>query len=308
SLLIPINNYARIKTFAQSPIPSVMVGKQGWLYLAKQNERNDQIEYFRSLTLFSREELQQWKESLEKRRDWLARRGIHYLFVIAANKSTIYPEFLPGSIRRVHKQSRLDQLLDYMEKNSDIKILDLRPVMFAAKKERLVYHKTDSHWNRYGAFLAYREIMKALSGFFEDTRPADISNFDIREKEKSGGDLAIMLSLQNSIYRDKAFEVEPKSPAYARKGTPLKEKYPGVSQSVIECDRGTLPNAIMVHDSFANRLKPFLSEHFSRVVYLRDWGLNFYADLIKKEKPAVVIEEMAERFLLNKILSSPPAE
>ncbi|MCK5056178.1 MAG: hypothetical protein KAT34_05955 [Candidatus Aminicenantes bacterium] len=307
-LLIPVNNYVRVKAFALSPIPSVMVGKEGWLYLAKQNERIDEIEYYRSLTLFSLEELREWKEGLEKRRDWLARRGSHYLFVIAANKSTIYPEFLPDSIRPVRKQSRLDQLLDYLEKNSDIRVLDLRPVMFAAKKERRVYRKTDSHWNRYGAYLAYREIMKALSGFFKYARPLDISNFNIYVKERSGGDLAIMLSLQNSIYRDKVIEVDPKIPRYAKEGAPLQKKYPGVSQSVIVSDRGTLPNAIMIHDSFANRLKPFLSEHFSRVVYLRDWGLNFYADLIKREQPAIVIEEMAERFLLNKILSPPPAE
>lgn len=306
SLLIPLHNYIKVKAFGISPIPMVTIGKDGWLYLARQNRQVGEIEYYRSLEPFTKEELEQWRTVLEQRRDYLARRGIHYLFVIAPNKSTIYPEYLPDSIRPVHKQSRLDQLVAYVKTHSDVSILDLRDVMFAGKKERRVYRKTDSHWNRYGAYLAYAEIMKSLSRFFKDARAMPISAFEITEKERHGGDLAIMLSLQNNIFRDSVIDVTYKRPAAAQEGKPLKRQYPGVNQSVIENPGGTLPTALMVHDSFANRFKVFLSEHFRRIIYLRDWNLNFYPDLIKKEKPGVVIDEMAERFLLEKAPSLPP--
>lgn len=308
NLLIPLHNYTKVKAFGISPIPMVMIGKGGWLYLAKQNERVDEIEYYRSVKLFSPEELEHWRTSLESRWDWLAKRGIHYLFVIAPNKSTIYPEYLPDYVRPVHKQSRLDQLVDYLKKHSQFSLLDLREVMFAAKKERRVYRKTDSHWNRYGAYLAYREIMKALSNFFADAHPVDIGEFDVYVQEKHGGDLAIMLSLQKSIYKDRVIEVDHLQPLNAKDAPPLKKKYPGVNQGVKENPAGKLPGAIMVHDSFANRVQSFLSEHFSRIVYLRDWGLNFYTELIKKEQPKVVIEQMAERFLMSKIPSPAPRQ
>jgi hypothetical protein len=308
NLLIPLHNYIIIKTFGVSPIRKVAIGKNGWLYLSKENSEASEIDYYRSLVPFTPEELELWRLNLERRRDYLSHRGIHYLFVIAPNKSTIYPEFLPASIRPVDRPSRLDQLVNYLKKHSDFSILDLRAAMFAAKKERRVYSKTDSHWNRYGAFAAYTEIMKALSSFFKEAEAMDISAFDITEKDKSGGDLAIMLSQQDDIFRDRVIEVEHKKRPATKKGTPLKKQYPGVSQSVLECSTGKLPKVLMVHDSFANRFKSFLSPHFSRSIYLRDWNLNFYQDLIKKEKPKVVIDEMAERFLLEKVLSPPPHE
>ncbi|MEI9865253.1 MAG: hypothetical protein WDN00_12025 [Limisphaerales bacterium] len=46
-----------------------------------------------------------WK----KRRDWLAKRGIAYLFVVAPDKHSIYPEELPGWAVKVRPQTKLDQ-------------------------------------------------------------------------------------------------------------------------------------------------------------------------------------------------------
>ena len=308
SLFIPANNFIKVRCFGISPLPSILLGKEGWIYLHKQNDRIDQIEYFRSLELFTPAELEHWRVSLEQRRDWLAKRGIRYLFVIAPNKSTIYPEFLPDSIRPVRDRSRLDQLAAYLKKHSDFSILDLRPALFAAKKERRLYRKTGSHWNSYGAFLAYREILKALSAFFPDARPMDASRLNIRVVDQSGGDLAIMLALQKNIYKDRVIEAKfKKTRARRGKHVALKDKHLWVQQSVSECPTGKLPTTLMVHDSFTNRLKPFLSEHFSRIIYLRDWGLNFFPQLIKTEKPALVIDQMAERFLLEKVLTKPKA-
>ncbi len=48
-------------------------------------------------------------------------------------------------------------------------------------------------------------------------------------------------------------------------------------------------------DSFADALKPYLSEHFSRVVYSRSFDLDL--GLIDNEKPDVVIFELAQRYL-----------
>ncbi len=305
--LIYLNNYLYAKYFGISPLPIVLIGKQGWLFMGKQNERVDEIRYYRSLEPFSPEELEHWRLALEKRRDWLAARGIRYLFVIAPNKSTIYPEFLPGHIRPARPQSRLDRLVDYLQKHSDCSILDLRGAMLAAKKERLIYRKTDSHWNKYGAYLAYREIMKTLAKYFPEAAPLDISNFKIYINDRNGGDLAIMLFLHTNIFREKVIEMKSRFPLQAKSGELIKGKFPGVKQSVHENPGAKLGTVLVVHDSFAARLKSFLSEHFKRTIYLRDWNLGFYTNLIKKEKPVVVIEEMAERFLLSAELTFPPA-
>ena len=51
----------------------------------------------------------------------------------------------------------------------------------------------------------------------------------------------------------------------------------------------------MFRDSFASRLVPFLSEHFSRAVYL--WQNDFDAEVIEQEHPDVVIQEIVSRHL-----------
>ena len=53
----------------------------------------------------------------------------------------------------------------------------------------------------------------------------------------------------------------------------------------------------MFRDSFASRLIPYLSEHFSRILY--QWQNDFDPELIRREHPDVVIQEMVGRHLVN---------
>jgi hypothetical protein len=55
----------------------------------------------------------------------------------------------------------------------------------------------------------------------------------------------------------------------------------------------------MFHDSFGVSLQPFLAESFSRTVFASgptNWRRNFDPALVERERPAVVIQEIAERF------------
>ena len=305
NILIYLNNLYKVKLYNFSPVSKTIIGKNGWLFMAKESKYVNEVDYFRSIKLFSEEELKDWRNALEQRRDWLANRGIHYFFIIAPNKSTIYSEFMPDFIHPVRNQSRLDQLLNYLKKNSDFQIIDLRKVLINAKKDCEVYYKTDSHWNEYGAYIAYREIMRYIGKYFENLKPMPISNFKIETKNRFGGDLAIALSLQNKLYRENYIEFKSKIPLKA-KGKRLRNISKSVCQTCSVCKTPGLPNALIVHDSFIHELRPFISEHFSRILYIWDWwNMNFYPDIIKREKPKIVIEEMAERFLMNKKLNNP---
>ena len=70
---------------------------------------------------------------------------------------------------------------------------------------------------------------------------------------------------------------------------------------VTEIDDPSLPRAVIFRDSFVSRLVPFLSEHFSRAVYL--WQNDFDAAEVLKEHPDVVIQEIVGRHLYNFIPS-----
>ncbi len=302
--LIYLNNLLKLKLFGISAVPKVLVGQQGWLFMDKTVVRHGTVDYFRSADPFSIEELEQWKRLLEERQAWLAARGIFYLFVIAPNKNTIYPEFMPDRIRKVHPRSRMDQLVEYLEQHSTVSFLDLRNVLLDAKNKYPVYSRTDTHWNDYGAYIAYREIMKYVARYFKEAEPLSLSRFKIKILNKAGGDLAEMLSLHLEVLRENMIRLIPHPPLTAA-GHNLENIARFVRQSYRECKTAPLPNIMMVHDSFYQRLRHFLSESFSRVLYVWDWNLNFYPEVVEREKPQLVIDEMAERFLLGKIPINP---
>ncbi len=291
------SNLLRLKLFGISAIPKVVVGKQGWLFMHEADAGPSTVDYYRSARLFSRRELAHWAQILEERRQWLSARGIHYLFLIAPNKNSIYPGKMPDNIRRVRPYSRMDQLVSYLRTHTSVQVPDVRKALLRAKTNYPVYSRTDTHWNAYGSYIAYREIMKYISRWFNHTDPLPLSRFKVHFKNRSGGDLAEMLSLHREIMREDIVRLRARPPLQFD-GAGLEKISRLVRQGLTRCPTAPLPNILMVHDSFYKRLKPYLSASFSRVFYIWDWSMNFYPEIIEREKPKLVVDEMAERFLM----------
>ncbi len=306
TFFIKINSLLKIKLFNISPVDRIMLGKKGWLFIKKLRENERVIDYSISIKMFRRDELEFWGKIFEERRIWLRQAGIKMFVVIVPNKSTIYPEYLRDRIKRVTSQVRTNQLVNYFRYNTGVVVLDLRKVLITEKKNGLLYYKTDSHWNWRGAYIGYREIIKYLSKFYPDSR---VKNFDFFIRKKisfpRGGDLASMLSLQKSIYREPFYRLFAGKEVEINKTGLSWFKRKKVDVLVTRNSSGLLPKTLMIHDSFGNRLRRLLSIHFSEIIYLRDWGFNMFPEVIRREKPKIVIFEIAERFLHNFKLKNP---
>src|SRR5579862_5989784 len=115
------------------------------------------------------EGLATWKSYLEHRQQWLSAKGIKFLFVVAPDKESVYPEFLPPTIKSTSAQLAVDQLARYLrETHSSVDLLSLREPLLDARtreQERL-YYKQDSHWNSLGAYYGYEAIIRRLSQWF----------------------------------------------------------------------------------------------------------------------------------------------
>lgn len=307
SQLVRHHNRLTVRLFDTSPTNKVMVGRQGWLFMARESKTRNELDYFRSLRLFTPEELRHWRNMLHQRRAWLSSRGISYIFLVVPNKSTIYPEFMPRNIRRLHSVSRLDQLLAALRQEKDFPVLDLRETLWRAKKKFMVYNKTDSHWNELGAYFAFEKIMGKLAEEFPGLEKPSLDQYTIESMDRAGGDLAQMLSLQQNYFREQAIRLRPKKPAATQSGQVKRSLGPYIREIISQCPTGELPTTLMVHDSFVHQLKPLLNPRFRRIIYIWDWGLHFFKDVIEKEKPAIVIEELAERVLCDLVLQNPPA-
>jgi hypothetical protein len=275
-----------------SSTDTVIAGKGDWLFYADDGGIQDYVQS----EPFSEVDLQRWQLTLERIRDWLASRGTRFLFVLAPDKQMIYPELMPASLHRLHNSYRADQLLAYMRAHSTVEILDLRPAILEAKPHELLYHRYDTHWNDRGALIGYQQIAMRLERWFPVIQPLQRSDF-VTSPAAPSGDKTTMLGLvdQGKVTTPglvprlgwSSRVVYPANPdPYGEDGTVVTEVKPGSGL-----------RAVMFRDSFSSRLIPFLSEHFSRILY--QWQNDFDPDLVRREHPDVVIQEMVGRHFIN---------
>lgn len=276
----------------------VLRGKDGWLFLYK---RDNVVSQYRGIDCFSLKELCQWVQAMMTRRQWLAERGIPFIVVVAPNKHSIYPEYLPGNIGPVVRETRLDQLVHYIEKYTDLDFIDLREPLQKAKQQTRVFYKTDSHWNDMGGFYGARELLKRVKKYFPEVKPLTFEDYDLQEETRPGGDLAQMLNLQDFM-PERVPVLIPNFPTWIREHkASAPQAKPWDRRMYFTSARSEMPTAVIFHDSFIWGMRRFLSENFHRTIFAPHNLLYFDTELVEREKPDLVIYELIERLAGQKI-------
>ena len=313
--LICLNNYILVKFFGESPSKKIIVGENGWLYVTEDGMLNDFLGIYKLTPL----QLESWRDDLEKKEQWLSEQGIRYLFVIAPNKQTIYPEYMPYRFRKAKGKTQLDQLTEYLNNYPEVNLLDLRAGLLAVKKKKGVFYRTDTHWNDIGAYVSYKTIADKLSEWFSDLTPREyidfMEYFSVNEK---GKEISRMLGLEDKIREGGAFSLKLKAPCASEKkylNIPTEASadvfFKDRSPFLRNCERSK-HRALILRDSFFTDLDPLISEHFNQVVYVwtfrplmkdewqfSEWttGNHSIKEFIDYYQPDIVIEEKAERLL-----------
>jgi alginate O-acetyltransferase complex protein AlgJ len=288
------------KYFATSPVPNVLIGRNNWLFFTESNLIDD----FVGADPFTQSELEIWRSNLEHKRNWLAKQGIRYLFVVAPNKQTIYPEYLPDYLQKDRGQSRLQQLVAYLKTYSDVSILDLSAALNEEKKRHRVYYMTDTHWNDRGAYAAYRAIMERVEQLFPEASLPQSKIIETKIILGPGGDLAGMLDMADTMQEERpvlkgqqttcSSEIKQDIEDFRKTSADLIRSKPLVTT----CAASKL-RAVVFRDSFFEALIPFVSEDFNRIVYIwKPYDHAIMKELIAQQKPQIVIEEMVERLLI----------
>jgi alginate O-acetyltransferase complex protein AlgJ len=290
--------HSRVKyTLGMEIAKQVIMGRDGWLFL---NERDNVLAQYRGLYNFSQAELMDVIEVMAARKAWLEEKGIPFLTVIAPNKHTIYPEYLPHGLRGKVGKSPMDQLTSYLSLHPVFSLVDLRPSVTEAKQRDRVFYRTDSHWSDTGGFTGYRQIMKQVKPLFPMIEPEDPNDYSLEERTING-DLTYMLYL-DGVISEKAKVMVLKRPTRVKRTENLWQRANGqVGMMTFYTNRPELPSALIFCDSFIWGMSKFLSESFDRTILVQHQGFNFYSDIVEHEKPDIVIYEMAERLLKMKI-------
>ena len=275
-----------------SPSASVVLGKDSWLFYADDFSLDD----YTNDRPFSEFDLENWRAAVVRLRDWLQTRGVGYVITFAPDKYRVYPDEFPESVQPLDSVSRLDQVYNAL---SDTRVVvDVRPALSAARARERIYYLTDTHWNDRGAFAAYQQIIGALRAQNPAVPPAWArEDFDGGSREIEGRDLAGMMGLKHVLHEDD-MPLVPRRPRLARVVEPSgRDPRAPADRVVTEIPGSPLPRAVVFRDSFAGALVPFLSEHFSRAVYL--WQNDFDSHVVMDEHPDVVIQEIVGRHLYS---------
>jgi len=283
---------------ADAPKHPVLIGREGWLFYNQDNLYED----FRCTRPFSTAEVDEWCAVLEARRAWLARRGIHYLLVVAPNQQTIYGRYMPRAMTRVGSASRLDQLYDALRKRSDVTFVDLREPLRNAAGPWITYNKTDTHWNDYGAFVAYGEMGRVIRSWLPSFRPKSIDEFDVTVRDAEGQYLATLVD-SPVPFREELVEFKRKRPSNVVAEAASADAR-GEQRWSTSCETGELESAVLLHDSFFPYLGPMLDDHWRRTRHV--WTDGFPVDEIEATRPQVVVQEFVERKLMRVRPQNPP--
>ncbi|NNF02637.1 MAG: hypothetical protein HKN22_08115 [Bacteroidia bacterium] len=296
--LIEMNNDLKAKLFNMSAIPNrVQIGKEGWLYFTGEGSMKD---YILNRNPFTNKELEKIYQTLLLRSQWLEKQGIKYYIMIPPIKAHVYPEYLPPSLQGAKNKHRLDQVLEYLDsKDFKVPIIDLRELYKEKKKIRELYYKSDTHWNIYGAFLAYQELLKEIGMDFPQVAPYSEDDYKIVEGiNKFSGDLADMLRLDDDQKRTDVYMhplIPPRAERQKNEKKLFNHKFYDYKIVMELPDSSNNLKLLVYRDSYTNYLIPKIAEHFDRSVYI--WSRTFNYNEVLEEQPDIVAEVMLERFI-----------
>jgi len=290
--LIQKYNYAKYSWLHDSASPLVIRGTNGWLFVAAEER-----DYLAGAP--SDADLARVADIYAARARWSAQRGMRYVFLLAPNKSTIYPQYLPAGIQS-RKPSGADRLLP-MLKARGVRTVDVRADLIGASRQGDVYTRYDTHWNDAGAYLAYRATVAALAdaGVRDTIAPGTLRpHVDLAD-----GDLLRLSGITGLMQNEWLHYDFPRRahdvPAPAFPNDPDLPTY--LLSATVDDDR-SLPIAVAFGDSFLEQLRPFLAESFRRAIFMHHNKISdnqFDKHALEAERPNVVIQEIVERNLVS---------
>lgn len=212
---------------------------------------------------------------------------VHVMMV--PTKSWVLREKLPAFAPHYKEQKFYDALQQKLEKE-DV-LISVEPVLDAHKEEE-IYYRTDHHWTTLGAWYVYEQYTKAVGGDLQ--RAQEKRKFRCISKDFYGTTYAKI------NYARQADKIEIYEPAdklrvvYNMGEKKTKTLYDvsflktadqysvftGGNQAVLEITGGIKngKTLLLIKDSFANSILPFLAEDYEKLVVVDLRQLNVSGD------------------------------
>ncbi len=209
---------------------------------------------------------------------WAKEQGIGVVLAPTGRAQDVIPEELPASYPAELSDAIWETFAAEAEKLENVTCADLRAVLSSAETEEELYYRTDHHWTTFGAYCAYRSLGEALSyvpyersdftetavpGAFYGTYwsgsgmkwvPGDTLTLFRYEGDGDFTTVSMSEGTFDGFYVEKYFETKDKYAGFFGSNNGLVTVRKNGSE-----DR---PRLLVVKDSFAHSIAPFLARHY----------------------------------------------
>ena len=251
--------------FGTSQSDQVLPGKDGWLFYKDGPTAAQPVANYQGLTDIndSPEVLAQASAKLQILNDRLAENGCTLVLDLTPSKDRVYREYMPDGYPIVNEENRTDLLVGYLQSRRQARL----------NPDRLLYYKTDTHWNSIGALYGLDGIFDALG--LPILQPGD---YPVEPAGTTTGDMANVAALYASLPPEQTYTV------------------PGYADLFAKDDRVVR----VIGDSFSEYYMPYLEARFATT--WREHIDSFDPAVVEQPGCDILILEFNERSL-DKLLA-----
>lgn len=287
NIIININSKIKYFCFHDSPNNNVVIGENNWLYL------KNEIDSYKKINVYNEKTLATAAKYFNDISNYCTQNGAQLIIFIPPDKASIYPENVPDYVKAFNfPKNRAEVFAEYINKNTNVKVIYPKRELLEAKKLIMedIYYTYDSHWNRIGAYIGTKALVKEMG----ITLP-DLSDVTISLNDNISYSLAGMLGIKDIMTNEKDYELS----GYNNQSEPsINYVDDGLGNDVITSSDAPKSESqvLILRDSFFTAMEPYISTCF-KSIHAPHYNLCYSPEMIKEESPDYVVIEIVERAL-----------
>lgn len=274
------------KTLGNQDVGGVYIGKENYYFEKIMDQNISQTNYFQNLRFVNILAKSQPKAEVS--------------LMLVPSPGTILEEYLPKHATLYDSEKMYREAEDLLE---EVTMIDLRNEFQEISKKRQIYYKTDHHWSLYGAYtgaMKYYEVMDESGKSYEEYGVKAVSNSfygtlyskALDQKARPDEIDAPMELPPVKVYCDG----KEKESVYDNTKLEEKDQYAYFfggnygEVDIINESAASQKKLLMIKDSFANSMVPFLMEDYVQIKML---DMRYYKGSL---------QELAETYGADEVL------
>lgn len=298
---LPLQQVVRYKTDDPGISDWVWVGKDMWHFFTASSNN-----YYKSDVLTKGEEII-FKNKISERVNWLSDNlDAQPIYVLVPNPNEIYGEFMPEFAKARPEGITFHEQAVGLLRQAGAVVIDLYPILSEHKYDyHYIYHKTDSHWTEYAAYLAYKELFDHISVKFPESKPRQIEDFGFENQKRQVGDLYADLGMNTTILFEEStfsnlkFSTPVDIYKYQNRDSILINNALTEQLTFTATPKAGRPDVVILRDSYSLMMADFIAERCNTTTLRKMWDFAFNKSLFKELDVDYVIYIICDMNLRN---------